>query len=34
MRAENIKVGDVLKIREWDDMEEEFGRNSYSYIYT
>lgn len=33
MRAENIKVGDVLKIREWDDMEEEFGRSSYSHIY-
>lgn len=25
MKAEQIKVGDTLRIRQWDDMEEEFG---------
>lgn len=28
MRLEDIHVGDVLRIRQWDDMEAEFGVNS------
>lgn len=29
MRDEDIKVGDVLRIRQWDDMAAEFGTESY-----
>lgn len=27
MRQEDIRVGDVLRIRRWEDMEAEFGLN-------
>ena len=27
MKDNEIKVGDVLRVREWDDMLEEFGEN-------
>lgn len=28
MRIEDIHIGDVLRVREWDDMEAEFGLDS------
>lgn len=32
MRDENIHIGDVLRIRQWDDMADEFGVDSYGDI--
>lgn len=32
MKDEDIHIGDVLRIRQWDDMVDEFGLNSYGYI--
>lgn len=32
MRREDIKVGDRLRIREWDDMEREFGVHAAGWI--
>lgn len=28
MNEEEIKIGDVLRIRQWDDMKEEFGERN------
>lgn len=32
MRDEDIHIGDVLRIRQWDDMVDEFGVDSYGNI--
>lgn len=32
MKPSEIEVGDELKIRSWDDMENEFGTNDYGNI--
>lgn len=32
MKSSEIEVGDELKIRSWDDMENEFGTNDYGNI--
>lgn len=32
MRQSDIKVGDVLRVRQWEDMAAEFGVNSYGNI--
>lgn len=32
MRLEDIHVGDILRIRDWDDMEAEFGLDVYGNI--
>ena len=32
MRDEDIHIGDVLRIRQWDDMAKEFGVNDYGSI--
>lgn len=34
MRDEEIEIGDKLRIREWDDMAEEFGKDELGRIRT